>query len=501
MSNFATVEALAAHLRQELESKKYLLLFAYNGTGKTRLSMAFKNIGKKPAQVIDYGSVADPVTEVIDYGSITSPADEAVDFGNVVGDTLYFNAFTEDLFSWDNDLDGDSKRVLRLNKDSKFFKGLEELEMENRIRPFLHSYTDFDFEIDYKKWEVVFKRRINNPEYDENILDTEQERTIVKKFIKVSRGEENLFIWCFFLAIAQLAIDGAEAYKWVKYIFIDDPISSLDENNAIKVGHNLVQLFRRKDHNLKVIISSHHALFFNVIFNELRGTKFKPCFLAKIGDSFGFQVNELCLAFTKKRASDEQLEEFFSAIESTEIKQKFNAKDLRDSKKLKQLIIGISGDGEKSVGAFLENIQPKLEKSNPIKKYKTFPWQYQLRTTGDTPFFHHVATLIELWQAAEENRLYTHHFHTLRTLLEKSASFHGYEKYDALIGQKKDDPEGILRTRMINVMSHSSYSLYEPKEMLEDNKLEFKEILNSFMDKFAFNPELFAKSEYEEKAA
>ncbi len=46
MSNFATVETLATYLRQELDSKKYLLLFAYNGTGKTRLSMAFKEIGK-----------------------------------------------------------------------------------------------------------------------------------------------------------------------------------------------------------------------------------------------------------------------------------------------------------------------------------------------------------------------------------------------------------------------------------------------------------------------
>ncbi len=54
--------------------------------------------------------------------------------------------------------------------------------------------------------------------------------------IKVSRGEENIFIWCFFLAIVQLVLDGAEAYKWVKYVYIDDPISSLDEHNAIAVA-------------------------------------------------------------------------------------------------------------------------------------------------------------------------------------------------------------------------------------------------------------------------
>lgn len=107
--NFADLDELATHLRQELTNKKYLLLYAYNGTGKTRLSMAFKEAGKQGDQ----------------------------------RDTLYFNAFTEDLFTWDNDLDGDSDRVLKINSSSSFFSGIEEMEMENRIRPFLHRYVDF----------------------------------------------------------------------------------------------------------------------------------------------------------------------------------------------------------------------------------------------------------------------------------------------------------------------------------------------------------------------
>ncbi len=95
---FADLNALATHLRTELATKKFVLLYAYNGTGKTRLSTAFKDLGKK--------------------------GDER--------DTLYFNAFTEDLFSWDNDLDNDRERILKINKDSRFFAGLGELEMDNR---------------------------------------------------------------------------------------------------------------------------------------------------------------------------------------------------------------------------------------------------------------------------------------------------------------------------------------------------------------------------------
>ena len=105
---FAGLPELATHLRQELESKKYILLYAYNGTGKTRLSMAFRDIGKQ--------------------------GDER--------DTLYFNAFTEDLFSWDNDLEGDRDRKLKINSSSRFFDGLVELEMDTRISAipsFLHN--------------------------------------------------------------------------------------------------------------------------------------------------------------------------------------------------------------------------------------------------------------------------------------------------------------------------------------------------------------------------
>lgn len=366
MSDFANINDLATYLRAELDLKKYLLLFAYNGTGKTRLSMAFKDLGRQ----------------------------------GEARDTLYFNAFTEDLFSWDNDLDGDSERVLKLNSRSRFFSGLEELEMETPIRAFLHRYVDFDFTIDYEQWTIRFSREVQ--------VGTEHE---ILDNIKVSRGEENIFIWCFFLAIVQLAMDGAEAYKWVKYVYIDDPISSLDEQNAIAVASNLAQLLKKQTGNLKTIISSHHALFFNVLYNEL--SKAKKYFLAK----------------NKQSES------------------------------------------------------------------------YVLRETGDTPFFHHVATLAELYQAQKSGKLYTYHFNILRNILEKSASFHGFNNFSACIKQEKNDPDGILYARIINILSHGNYSLYEPQEMLEENKNYFKEILDHFLSRYPFNPELFAEVSEEIRTA
>ena len=188
------------------------------------------------------------------------------------GDTLYFNAFTEDLFSWDNDLENDEHRTLKLNVASRFFDGLHELEIENRIRPLLDRYADFDFKINFAfddrtgnitSAEVIFSRKVLSGE-------GENARTDEVDGIKISRGEENIFVWCFFLVFLQLTLDGAEAYKWVEHVYIDDPISSLDEHNAIVVGNHLVQLYREAQRPIKTVVSTHHALFYNVLYYELR---------------------------------------------------------------------------------------------------------------------------------------------------------------------------------------------------------------------------------------
>ena len=364
---FADLPALAAHLRDELENKKTTLLYAYNGTGKTRLSMAFKDIDKQ--------------------GDIR--------------DTLYFNAFTEDLFNWDNDLDGNSHRRLTLNANSRFFAGLAEMEMDNRIRPLLQRYADFDFRIDYEKWDVVFSRRVKNENYVPGSKKLMQMFEFEEKtHIKVSRGEENIFVWCFFLAIVQLALDGAEAYQWVKYVYIDDPISSLDEHNAIAVANHLAQLIKRPDSRLKTVISTHHTLFFNVLCNEFKGKAFRY---------------------------------------------------------------------------FLRNAPTG---------------SYSLVDTSATPFLHHLASIIELDEAQKSGALYTHHFNMMRRVMEQTSIFLGLEDWAECIRVAGDLDEALSK-RMIDLMSHGDYSLYEPREMMEENKAHFRRIFRAFLNCYPFNPKLF----------
>ncbi len=231
INKYANLRTLARKLRDDLGGVVLILLYAYNRTGKTRLSMEFKDEGKRK--------------------------------NNGTADTLYFNAFTEDLFTWDNDLDGDAVRRLQLNPNSTFFNGLKDLALDETIAGYLDRYADFDFDIDYETWKVSFRK-----DEAENI--------------KISRGEQNIFIWCLFMAICERMLDGHVSYQSKKYLYIDDPISSLDDNNAIAVACDLAQLLRRaasrRDQHgapapIKVVFSSHHALFFNVMCNELGRAK------------------------------------------------------------------------------------------------------------------------------------------------------------------------------------------------------------------------------------
>lgn len=116
---------------------------------------------------------------------------------------------------------------------------------------------------------------------------------------------------------------------------------------------------------------------------------------------------------------------------------------------------------------------------------------YSLAYTGATPFFHHVALLRELYVAEQSGELYTYHFNMLRSVLEKSASFHGFSNFSACIPtDDADDPNGVLYARLINILSHGNYSLFEPQPMLEENKVYFKKILDAFLKRYPFNPDL-----------
>lgn len=365
---FSNLTELAQEFRNVLSApraKKFILLYAYNGTGKTRLSTAFKDIGKQAG----------------------------------AADTLYFNAFTEDLFSWDNDLDEDSERYLELHESSNFLTGLAGVDMDTKVYDILKLFADFEFDFDDKSVEDENGNFIRNKRivrFSRKVLaaagSTKAEN------IKVSRSEENLFIWCFYLAVLQMALEGDAAYDWVKYIYIDDPISSMDESNAIAIANHLSYMLTQSGSVIPTLISSHHALFFNVLCNEFRG---------------------------------------------------------------KALPLHLRNDANGT--------------------------DYLLPESGNTPFLHHLANLVELDKAQAAGDIKRHHFNMLRCIMEQTAIYCGLDRWSDCIKLSDTDLDKALHKRMIDVMSHADYLIQEPDDLNEKFKEDFRTIFKKFIANHSFN--------------
>lgn len=233
------------------------LVFAYNGTGKTRLSYDFSHYGRKEG---------DPKH------------------------TLYYNAYTEDLFTWDNDLENNTDHRLNINQDSLFIQGLAGYNFSEPLRKYLGTFTDIDFEFHYDEENpeipdyVVFSKNIQYKQKVNGVLQTIDDKV---ENIKISRGEERLFVWCFFRCILDQVVGGNDAYKDIEYIYIDDPMSSLDDNNVIAFAMQLYSVIRQQKQiemdayragvegfrRIKFVVSSHHSLFFHTMLHGLNGDK------------------------------------------------------------------------------------------------------------------------------------------------------------------------------------------------------------------------------------
>lgn len=243
-------------------NKKVQLIYAFNGTGKTRLSREFKNL--------------------------VSPKDdeEAEVTGLLSKKILYYNAFTEDLFYWDNDLKEDAKPKLKIHPNV-FTKWVfeDQGQDQNVIRLFQH-YTDEklspNFNAQYMIKDSDDKETTINA-YTEVSFSYGRGHDTNTDNIKISKGEESCFVWSVFYALIEQVINvlnvaeendrETDQFNNLEYVFIDDPVTSLDENHLIELAVNLAKLIKSSDFNLnkiKFVIATHNINFYNVMYNETR---------------------------------------------------------------------------------------------------------------------------------------------------------------------------------------------------------------------------------------
>lgn len=217
--------------KQAKSPKRVQLIYAFNGVGKTRLSQAFK----------------DNINSGID-----NPDEETV---------IYYNAFTEDLFYWDNHV---PKLCIQPNSFTNWI--IRDQGGDANIATHFSRYTNKYLTAKFEGLDSVrFSYAAGNAE---TITD-----------IKISKGEESCFIWSVFYHLLNLIIEDrntgdskSKEFGRYDYIFIDDPVSSLDENHLINLAIDIAELIKRDTSKLNFIITTHNPLFYNVLWNELNSS-------------------------------------------------------------------------------------------------------------------------------------------------------------------------------------------------------------------------------------
>ncbi|MFN3165552.1 MAG: AAA family ATPase [Phycisphaeraceae bacterium] len=268
-----------AQIAQQLKDsdKKVQLIYAFNGSGKTRLSREFKEL-VAPKQVA---------------------ADDQEDGQPARNKILYYNAFTEDLFYWDNDLDGDVARKLRIQPNTYTEWALVEQGQDRNAIGHFQRYTDDKltpkFNEAYKITDQDGTER-TIPAFSEVTFSFERGDDQKTDNVKISKGEESNFIWSIFYAVLEQVIGvlnvaepaerEANQFDALEYIFIDDPVSSLDENHLIQLAVDLSALIKSSQSGLKFIISTHSTLFYNVLFSELKPSE---GYILRRTDKAGFE--------------------------------------------------------------------------------------------------------------------------------------------------------------------------------------------------------------------
>ena len=305
------------------------LIFAYNGTGKTRLSYDFAHYNRKEDKPQH---------------------------------TLYYNAYTEDLFTWDNDIENeteDREHHLLINRNSSLIQGLAGYSFSEKLRKYLQVFVDIDFDFHYDKdneeipdYVTFYKKELIHQKLNGEFQVIEY----LAENIKISRGEERLFVWCFFRCILDQVIGGNDAYKDIEYIYIDDPMSSLDDNNVIAFAEHLYSVIRQQlkqevdaqragkeeFRRIKFVVSSHHALFFHTMLHGLIGDKKLGRYylsrnkqkdqlvLKSMSDNTPFYYNVAMLSEVKKAIESDKLYTFhFTVLRSVmeKIKEFFGHRD------------------------------------------------------------------------------------------------------------------------------------------------------------------------------
>ena len=304
-----SLDEIAKQLRDS--GKKVNLIYAFNGSGKTRLSRAFKYL--------------------------IEPKNHDEEDESTKRKILYFNAFTEDLFYWDNDILNDAEPKLKIQSNSFIRWLIKDQGDEGKVIGKFHHYCDEKLmpKFDIENYQITFSFARGDDTPEENI--------------KLSKGEESNFVWSIFhtlieQAVAELNISepterSTNEFDELKYIFIDDPVSSLDESHLIQLAVDLAKLIKDTQSEIKFIITTHNPLFYNVLYNEIGN---KACYMLRRNEDETFELEEKDGSSNKSFSYHLFLKKLLEDIEAKDI-QKYHFILLRNLYEKTANFLGYSG--------------------------------------------------------------------------------------------------------------------------------------------------------------
>ena len=401
MSTAKTVNRTVPVTTREVEEPKPVpkvqLIYAFNGSGKTRLSREFKELIAPKNQ----------------------DQDDAIDARSKV---LYYNAFTEDLFYWDNDLEGDVRRALKIQSNAYTQWVLQEQGQDQNAIAHFQRYANDKLTPRFNE-EYAAKDKDGNdiriPAFSEVTFSYERGNEEISEHVKISKGEESNFIWSIFYSLIEQVVSvlnvaepserETDKYDLLEYIFIDDPVSSLDENHLIELAVDIAELIKLSNftdgRGLKFVITTHSPLFYNVLSNEFGSDD----------RSSGWK----CKYFQKYRLEKQQDESF--------------------------------------------RLEPQ---------------------PNDSPFSYHLFLKSELDKASASGEVKKYHFNFLRNILEKTSTFVGNKRWEELLPPTDEAVPNPYFKRILNISSHSKHAGEEVADLTEDDIRVFKFLVQRLNDMF-----------------
>jgi hypothetical protein len=111
---------------------------------------------------------------------------------------------------------------------------------------------------------------------------------------------------------------------------------------------------------------------------------------------------------------------------------------------------------------------------------------FELSASNDHPFSYHLFLLTELRTAVKDGQIKKYHFNFLRNILEKTATFLGYLRWEDLLEKTTEGIPDPFANRILNLSSHSAHAGEEVAEIEESDKERISKLVSLLLNTYHF---------------